>query len=175
MFATTPCRGLSLLGMTLPPQIELRARCAEADDLSGLIFRIQITAGYKNPYGIFFPKTDSVGHTRLTAKDINGQFADHWEEALMDYNGSVEDANELVTIRLWDPAPLREGYDKLLAWPLFTHQRTRWHSRHDYLDYMASCRNDQFAFDGISVRLPETTLLYVSLRRCSEPAGRVAR
>ena len=122
--------------MTLPPQIELRARCAQASDLSGLIFRMQITAGYKNPYGIFFPKTDSAGHARLTAEDINGQFTDHWEEALMDYNGLIEDANELVTIRLWDPTPLREGYGELLAWPLFTHQRTRWQSRRDYLDYM---------------------------------------
>ena len=55
----------------------------------------------------------------------------------------------------WDPASLREGYDELLAWPLFTHQRTRWQSRREYLDYMALCRNDEFTFDGISVRLPE--------------------
>jgi hypothetical protein len=61
-----------------------------------------MTAGDKNPYGIFFPKTDGIGQTRLTAEDIKGQFTDHWEEALMDYNGSIEDANELVTIRLWD-------------------------------------------------------------------------
>jgi len=155
--------------MTLLPQIELRARCAQASDLSGLIFRMQITAGYKNPYGIFFPKTDSAGHTRLTAEEINGQFTDHWEEALMDYNGLIEDANELVTIRLWDPTPLREGYGELLAWPLFTHQRTRWQSRRDYLDYMASCRNDEFTFDGISVRLPETSLLYLSLGRAVAP------
>jgi hypothetical protein len=130
---------------------------------------MQITAGYKNPYGIFFPKTDSVGHTRLTAEDIKGQFRDHGEEALMDYNGSIEDANEVVTIRLWNPAPLREGYDELLAWPLFTHQRTRWQSRRDYLDYMASCENDAFTFEGISVRLPETSLLYVSLGRAVAP------
>ena len=155
--------------MTLPPQIELRARCAQADDLSDLIFRMQITAGYKNPYGIFFPKTDSVGHTRLTAEDIKGQFTDHWEEALTDYNGSIEDANELVTIRLWDPAQFREGYDELLAWPLFTYERTRWQSRRDYLDYMASCRNDEFTFEGISLRLPGTSLLYVSLRRAVAP------
>ena len=126
---------------------------------------MQITAGYKNPYGIFFWKTDLIGHTRLTAEEIEGQFTDHWEEGLMDYNGSIAEANEVVTIRLWDPTPLREGYDKLLAWPLFTHQRTRWRSRRDYLDYMASCRNDEFTFDGISVRLPDTRLLYVSLRR----------
>lgn len=115
--------------MTLRSQIELRGRCAEANDLSGLIFRMQITAGYKNPYGIFFPKTDSAGHTRLIAEDIRGQFTDHGEQAAMDYNGSIEDANEFVTITLWDPAPLRAGYDELLAWPLFTHQRARWQSR----------------------------------------------
>src|SRR5512132_3071929 len=63
--------------MTLPPQIELRGRCAEADDLSGIIFRMQITAGYKNPYSIFFPKTNASGHTRLTAKEIEMQFTDH--------------------------------------------------------------------------------------------------
>jgi hypothetical protein len=151
--------------MTLPLQIEVRARCAEADDLSGLIFRMRITAGYKNPYGIFFSKTDLNGHTRLTTEEIEGQFTDHWEEGLMDYNGSIAEANDVVTIRLWDPVTLREGYDELLAWPLFTHERTRWQSRRDYLDYMASCRNDEFTFDGISVRLPDTRLLYVSLRR----------
>jgi len=155
--------------MTLPPQIELRAKCADVDDLSGLIFRMQITAGYKNPYGIFFPKTDSAGHTGLSAEDIEGQFTDHWEEAVMDYNGSIQDAKEFVTIGLWDPAPLRESYEDLLTWPLFTHARTRWQSRRDQLDYMASCRNDEFIFDGNSVLLPETTLLYVSLRRAVAP------
>ena len=58
--------------MTLPPQIELRARCAEADDLSGIIFEMQITAGSKNPYTIAFPKTDSAGHTKLTGEEISG-------------------------------------------------------------------------------------------------------
>src|SRR5437762_8588071 len=144
--------------MTLPPQIELRARCAEADDLFGLIFRMQISAGYKNPYGILFPKTDSAGHTRLTAEDIKGQFTDHWEEALMDYNGSIDDANELVTIRLWDPAALARvtrRASRLAA--IHSSARARWQTRRDYLDYMASCRNDEFAFDGISVRFAATT------------------
>jgi hypothetical protein len=150
--------------MKLPPRIDLRARCAEAADLSGLIFRMQITAGTKNPYGIFFPKTDELGQTRLTAEEIEGQFSDHWEEAAMDYNGSLEEANELVTIKLWDRAQLRAKYEELLSWPLFVHQRTRWRSRREYQDYMVSCRNNNFVFDGVSVRLPETSLLYVTLR-----------
>jgi hypothetical protein len=53
---------------TLPPRIELRTACAQADDLSGLIFRMQITTGYKTRYAISFPKTDTAGHTRLTAE-----------------------------------------------------------------------------------------------------------
>jgi hypothetical protein len=156
--------------MTLPPQIELRARCAEADDLSGIIFEMQITAGSKNPYTITFSKTDSAGHTKLTPEEISGQFTDHWDMALMDYNGSIEEANDIVTIRLFDPAPpLREGYQQLLSWPLFSHESTRWQSRREWLDYMASCRNDQFTFGGIATRLPETTLLYLSLRRGVAP------
>jgi hypothetical protein len=155
--------------MTLPTQIELRARCAQADDLSGIIFRMQITAGYKNPYSIFFPKTDSGGHTRLTAKEMEMQFTDHWDMALMDYNGSLQDANEVVTIHLWDPRPLRGDPEQALAWPLFSYETTRWTSRREWFDYLASCRNEEFTFGGISVRLPETTLLYVSLRPAVVP------
>jgi len=155
--------------MTLPPQIELRARCADADDLSGIIFEMQITAGSKNPYTITFPKTDSAGHTKLTGEEISGQFTAHWEMAIMDYNGSIDEASDIVTIRLFDPAPLREGYEQLLSWPLSAHESTRWDSRREWLDYMASCRNDLFAFDGIATRLPETTLLYLSLRRAVAP------
>jgi hypothetical protein len=130
---------------------------------------MQISAGYKNPYSIFFPKTDARGHTPLTAKDIEMQFTDHWEMALMDYNGSLEDANELVTIHLWDPRPLREDPEQVLAWPLFSYEQTRWQSRREWYDYMTSYRNDEFTFGGISIRLPETTLLYVSLRRAVTP------
>ena len=155
--------------MTLSPQIELRARCAEADDLSGIIFRMQITAGYKNPYSIFFSKTDASGHTRLTATEIEMQFTDHWDMALMDYNGSLEEANDLVTIHLWKPRDFREHDDDVLTWPLFSYEKTRWRSRREWFDYMASCRNDEFTFGGISIRLPETTLLYVSLRCAVAP------
>jgi hypothetical protein len=151
--------------MTLPRQIELRARCVEADDLSGIVFRMQITAGYKNPYSIFFLKTDASGHTRLTAKEIEMPFTDHWDMALVDYNGSLEEANELVTIHLWNPREFREHAESILAWPLLSYEKTRWTTRREWFDYMASCRNDRFTFGGISIRLLETTLLYVSLRR----------
>ena len=130
---------------------------------------MQITAGYKNPYSIFFPRTDERGHSRLTAKEIEMQFTDHWDMALMDYNGSLEDANELVTIHLWDPCSLREDSEQVFAWSLFSYEKTRWKSRREWFDYMASCRNDEFTFGGISVRLPETTRLYISLHRAIAP------
>jgi hypothetical protein len=98
----------SLDRMTLPPQIELRARCAEVPDLSDVIFEMQITSGSKNPYRIIFPKTTRDGHSLLCAADIAGQFTDHLEMALMDYNGSLEDAIEVVTLRLFDPVPTRK-------------------------------------------------------------------
>lgn len=151
--------------MKLPPHIELRARCSEVSDLSNIIFEMQITAGSKNPYRIIFPKTARDGHTRLSAADIRGQFADHWEMALMDYNGSLGDAVDVVTLRLFDPASVREHYDQLLAWPLFTHEKTRWQSRRQLLDHLLSCRNDQFTFGGISVRLEGTEPIYLPVDR----------
>ena len=151
--------------MTLPPQIELRARCSEASDLSDIIFEMQITAGSKNPYRILFPKTTRDGRAVLIASEIVGQFADHWEMALMDYNGTLEDAVEVATLRLFDPASVREHYADLLAWPLFTHERSRWDSRREFLDDLLSCRNEQFTFSGLSVRLPESPLVYLPLRR----------
>jgi hypothetical protein len=151
--------------MTLPRQIELRARCPDASDLSDLIFEMQITAGSKNSYRILFPKTTPQGRSALTASDVTGQFTDHWEMALMDYNGTLDQAVDVVRLRLFDPAPTREHYDELLAWPLFTHERSRWKSRQDFLDDLLSCRNDQFIFPGISVRLPDSALIYLPLRR----------
>src|SRR4051812_47873582 len=114
--------------MMLPPQVELRARCSEASDLSDILFEMQITAGSKNPYRILFPKTTRDGRTALTASEIAGQFKDHWEMALMDYDGTLEDAVEVVALRLFDPASVRQHYAELLAWPLFTHERSRWKS-----------------------------------------------
>ena len=103
-------------------------------------FACRCTAGYKNPYSIFFPGQTERGHSRLTAKEIEMQFTDHWDMALMDYNGSLEDANELVTIHLWDPCSLREDSEQVFAWSLFSYEKTRWKSRREWFDYMASCR-----------------------------------
>jgi hypothetical protein len=151
--------------MMLPPQVELRASCSDASDLSDIIFEMQITAGSKNPYRILFPKTTPDGRSTATACEIADQFKGHWEMALMDYNGTLDQAVDVVTLRLFDPVSVREHYDELLAWPLFTHERSRWPSRREFLDDLLSCRNEQFAFSGLSVRLPETSIVYLPLQR----------
>jgi hypothetical protein len=89
--------------------------------------------------------------------------------ALMEYNGSLKEANELVTIHLWESRDFRDHADNVLTWPFFSYEKSRWRSRREGFDYTASCRNDEFTFGGISIRLPETTLLYVSLRRAVAP------
>jgi len=112
---------------------------------------------------------DAGGHTRLAAKEIEMQFTDHWDMGLMDYNGSLQEANDLVTIHLWDLRSFRQHIDDVLAWPLLSYEKTRWKSRREWFDYMGSCRNDEFTFGGVSIRLPETMLLYVSLRPTVAP------
>src|SRR5437867_807093 len=77
---------------------------------------------------------------------------------LMDYNGSLQEANDLVTIHLWDLRSFRQHIDDVLAWPLLSYEKTRWKSRREWFDYMGSCRNDEFTFGGVSIRLPETML-----------------
>jgi hypothetical protein len=126
---------------------------------------MRITTGAKNPYHILFPKTSQDGHSVLSAADVAGQFTDHWEMALMDYSGTLESANDIVMLRLFDSTGIREHYDELLAWPLLPHEETRWPSRQQFLDYLLSCRNDQFTFSGITIRLPETSLIYLPLDR----------
>lgn len=73
--------------MTLPPIIELRVSNPAGGDLSGLIFQMRVTSGAKNPYHIYFPKTAADGSARITAATFRGQFQDHFELGLMDYDG----------------------------------------------------------------------------------------
>ena len=140
--------------MTLPPVIEIKVDCPQGGDLSGLIFQMRVTAGTKNLYYIHFPKTSADGTASLTAEDFRGQFTDHWEQALMDYNGTVETAGDLVGIELFDPRPMAKGREQALQWPLFKHERTIWKSRQEKIDYFLSCQNQEFYFFEQSAHIP---------------------
>ena len=158
--------------MTLPPIITLKVDSPEGGDLSGLIFSMRVSSGTKNLYCIYFPKTSADGTARLTAEDFRGQFTDHWEMGLMDYNGTVETAGDLVGIELFDPRPMAKGREDLSHWPLFKHERTVWKSRHDMVDYFLSCRNQEFYFFEQSARIPQDGAIQLTVGK--KKAGKYA-
>jgi hypothetical protein len=149
--------------MTLPPIITLKIDCPEGGDLSGLIFEMRVTAGTKNLFYICFPKTSAHGTTSITAEDFRGQFADHYEMGLMDYNGSVESAGDLVGIKLFDPRPMTKHRVELSSWPLLKHERTVWRSRQERIEYFLSCRNRDFYFFEQSARIPADGIIRLTV------------
>jgi hypothetical protein len=126
---------------------------------------MRVTAGSKNLFHIYFPKTSAEGTTSITAEDFRGQFADHYEMGLMDYNGSVETARDLVGIELFDPGPMKKRQAELSCWPLFKHERTIWRFRQERIDYFVSCRNSEFCFFERSTRIPEDGMIHLTVSR----------
>src|SRR5690348_3597606 len=112
--------------MKVPDTIQVQVRSPVDSDLSGLIVQMKVRAGRKNPYFILFPKTDVSGRATLDRAGFLGQFTDHWEAGLMDYDGGVEDASTTVEASLFDPTWLRENRGIAMAWPLLTHESTHW-------------------------------------------------
>ena len=151
--------------MTLPPVIQIKVDCPEGGDLSGLIFQMRVTAGTKNPYYIHFPKTASDGTAHITAEDFRGQFTDRHESGLMDYNGTVETAEEFVHMDLFDPRPMMEHRERLLSWPLFMHEKTVRRSRQERVDYFLSSRNGDFYFFEESIRIPPDGVIRLTVGR----------
>jgi hypothetical protein len=142
--------------MNIPEKVELDATCAEQCDLSGIVFCVRLFSGTKNPYTIIFPKTDARGRAELSAEDVRGQYTDHKETFPMDYNGTIEDASQEVELFLFNVARLKNIKRFSLAWPLASHERTRWKSRKEWYAYHASARSDEFSFPPIRVELVST-------------------
>jgi len=139
--------------MKVPDVVRVQVRSAEPTDLSGLIVHMKVRAGRKNPYFILFPKTDASGRATMTRTDFIGQFTDHWESGLMDYDGRIEDASSTVEVSLFDATWSRENRHLAMAWPLLTHESSRWTSREQEYQYRVSCRNHLFSVRPQSVDL----------------------
>jgi len=139
--------------MNLPEDIELKIDADSNKDLSGVIVQMKVKAGRKNPYFIYFPKTGPDGVARLSKKEFVGQFKDHWEMGLMDYNGTPEDADPGVEVALFGPSWLIENKKLALAWPLLEHEKQRWASREQQYNYMVNNNNNHYSCDTISVNL----------------------
>ena len=140
-----------LLGlMQIASRLELEVTSNDAAPLADLIVGMRVTSGTKNPYHIYFPKTDPAGRSLLDRAAIVGQFKDHWEQGLMDFNGTLESASQTVTLFLFNAGDPHAFLANALAWPLLKHEQTVWASRQDWADYFLSCHNNQCS-------LPETT------------------
>ncbi len=139
--------------MNLPEKIILQIHCERSSDLSEIIVSLTVRAGTKNPYTIYFPKTDSNGETILSSEDFIGQFQDHWESGLMDFNGSISEASPDVIIELFDPVKMQSNLSVIEALPLLMHERKKWGSRSEMVSYFLGCRNASFEGKASTINL----------------------
>ncbi len=150
--------------MQVPELLRVRLQADTSVNLGGVIVQLRASTGVKNPYFILFPKTDAKGETALSGSDFVGQFKDHWQSGLMDYQGGPEDAASLVQVSLFDPRPLRRDRKQAMAWPLLRHELTQWSTRKAAYAYTTSCRNDEFEADPLEVDLHTTTDIVLPVR-----------
>jgi hypothetical protein len=151
--------------MKIPEQIRVRIECETDCDLSSLIVELTVRAGRKNPYRIYFPKTDSSGTATLTRDDFVGQFRDHWEAGLMDHDGTPETADSVVRVGLYDPTWSRENPDAALAWPLLKHESLEWSSRQEQYLYRTTTRNTDYVVTPIEVDLETASEIALPVNR----------
>jgi hypothetical protein len=151
--------------MDLPKELALQAVAEDIGDLSGLIFGMRITTGRKNPYHIYFPKTDQLGRSTLARHDIEGQFADHWASALMDHSGTIQEASQETVFYLFAPEAMRRNIGLISAWGLLPHEATIWRTRRDVTEYFLSCRNEQFSCSDTARVIPVTGEVSLTVRR----------
>lgn len=151
--------------MKIPERMTVHVVRTDDADLSGIIVELTVTAGRKNPYRIYFPKTDSSGVAVLMRDDFIGQFTDHWEAGLMDHNGTPESADSTVRVGIYDPSWSMENRDAALAWPLLSHERTKWSSRDEQYRYRTSSRNPEFLVSPIMVDLERSSDIVLQVQR----------
>lgn len=151
--------------MKVPDQLTVRVSAPHEADLSGFIVELTVTAGRKNPYRIYFPKTDPSGVATLARNDFTGQFTDHWEGGLMDHDGTLKSAEPLVKVGLYDASWSIANREASLAWPLLSHERTKWRSRAEQYHYRTTSRNNEFDASPIVVDLEKTMEFALPVRR----------
>jgi hypothetical protein len=145
--------------MKLPKKINVQLVSDSPINLDGLIVMLKVKSGTKNPYYIQFPKTNLQGVAQLTQEDFIGQFMDHFEEALMDYNGTIESAEPIVEISLFDPTWTMKNKKLALAYPLFKHEATKWKTRKAEYNNRITCRNLEFSDSPLGVDIENTDVI----------------
>lgn len=151
--------------MNLPESISLKVLEARTGmPLPELLVGIRVRAGRKNDYHILFQKTDANGEARLVGDDFRGQFEDHWESGLMDYDGSISVASPVVTMYLFDVGRYRAMSERILAWPLLKNEGKKWKNRKDKFEYISSCRNAEFHPFEVEVNLEEKDRIELKIK-----------
>ena len=145
--------------MRFPEKTTLQIVSDSPGDLDGLIILIKVRSGTKNPFYIEFPKTDWQGAAELTQEDFVGQFMDHFEKALMDYNGTIESAEPIVEVFLFDPSWSINNKQLALAYPLFKHEATKWKTRKEEYNNRITCRNLEYSASPLEIDLESTNLI----------------
>lgn len=158
--------------MNVPEKIVARVTTPAGEGVPGIIVEMKVRAGHKNPYHIRFHATNDAGEAELTRGDFVGQFTDHWEEGLMDYDGSPETAAPVVEVSLFDPTWSITNRKLALAWPLFAHERTKWRTRDEEYAQRIACRNLDFVSEVQEINLEEESAIHMVVHPRREPAGR---
>jgi hypothetical protein len=154
--------------MKLPSQIDIQLVCDNENKLDGLIVQMTVRAGTKNPFLIYFSKTNKEGQTSITAIDFKDQVDFQITMGIMDYNGSIETASQVVNIDLGLPyrkelledkrflESIRKGY-------LQGYERLKWSSSAEMVSYYLSSRNNEFITKPQSVELrPNEIIQFVT-------------
>ncbi|AOU96988.1 hypothetical protein BI364_02265 [Acidihalobacter yilgarnensis] len=130
--------------MDLPDTITIQINDQTGQPVPDIIVQLTVKSGNRNAYQILSPKTGSDGHAQITKPDFIGQFEDHWEMGLMDYNGTVESASPDVQVSLFDPSWHIANPEACLAWPLFKNEQGHWASRQAQYEHLVSCANPHY-------------------------------
>jgi hypothetical protein len=118
--------------------------------ISGIIPSVKLYSGTKNPYFIIFNKTDELGVTKLSYDEIYGQFLDHHEVGLMDYNGSIDKIIS-ASINILDLSDFKKNLRSINAWPLLKHEKTNWDDRKKKSNYILSSNNELYKMNDCIV------------------------
>ena len=89
----------------------------------------------------------------------------------MDYNGSVESAVQAVYLDLLDTKRIAKSKEKLLQFSLMPHERKKWKSRDEIIDYWLSSTNENFFFFPFATKVEtdKTIEVEVGKRNFSKP------
>jgi len=151
--------------MELPDSISVQVVDNSGNEIEGMIVELKVVSGRKNPYTILSPKTDKNGTAQITKTDFIGQFEDHWEMGLMDYNGNIETANNDIEVYLYNPKWAVENKDSCLAWPLLKNEIPLWKSREEKYEYLISCENKKYKAKSQIVNINESSDIVVKVAK----------